>query len=1264
MELFARGSPLRDGVHMINPTIRGSLNTATGSSSGVGRSFDRDNIILHPLLRNAANPNANPSADGSFTPDIAILSGTNSNHLQAYEDIIGGSAVRILETLLSQQHQRNNPSATEPTPTTSNVVPVSTTASNVPEAEDNATNQENKDTLNLLQEFQSMQSADRWIQEVQMVYISSVASAKAAKLTNTLISRLVKIAKEEELKGINQEKPENESDRAENRAMEMDVSDSDDGSSEDDDHVVLRVEEAHSDEEEEHSDEETEERVVVTINGEEVDITGTGIDAEFLEALPDDLRAEVLSQQMAQRRASIQSIEEDTINPEFLDALPIDIRNELIRQETMERNRREARQQSASPSDTDNGGRNLPVAVNVTELNGIQMHPNLGLARRNIYDLPPIPHNSTRDSPSTWRIGRSSDNPPSTWRLGRSSDNPPQFGITTNNTTNNSRKALLHRDAIRIVDRTQLATLARLLFVPQSISKALLNRLLLNLCENSKTRGDLLSLLICILQDGSSDLASVDRSFTQMSMLSNGKTNVNLSEETGTEKAEQVTEHAKSDENAPNLITQRCLEILYYVVTWNDRSLAYFLTENESFGQLKRQQSLNRKSKNKDKTTAKYPILILIGLLDRPSFLNNTALMGQLMNLLATMCRPFPSLVKKYKEKIENMKTKEDTETEVNEKQHHHAPKPPSIPDQYLEKIVDVLSMGECSSYTFQYTLSVLSHLSTLDGALDTIIERLISTANKSGQQIIIDLQKLLTILEKHKPGTELEGSALTQFSAATSHQTKLLRVLKAMDYLYTRKRNVSTNGNQPEENEKLVLGIYNKLDFLPLWKMLGSCLTVIQEREDLINVATVLLPLVESFMAVSKYSANKGYTATVNKSGNKAPSNEDFFFEFTEEHKKILNIMVRNNPSLMSGSFSLLVHNPKILEFDNKRSFFNQQLHKRTEPREHHPPLQLNIRRAHVFEDTYRQLQGRTGKEIKYGKLNVQFHNEEGVDAGGVAREWFSVLARQMFDPNYALFITSAADKLTYQPNRLSGVNHDHLSYFKCVGRIIGKAIHDGRLLDAYFTRSFYKLMLGRSVDYRDVEAVDPAYYKSLVWMLENDITDIIDLTFSVENDDFGTNDIIDLKPNGRNIQVTEANKHEYVTLITEQKLVLAIKDQVNAFLEGFHDIIPAQLIQIFNEQELELLISGLPDIDIDKWKANTVYEGYTLSSPQIQWFWRAVRSFDQEERAKLLQFATGTSKVPLEGFSELQGSNGVQKFQIHKEFGDVNRLPSAHTW
>jgi E3 ubiquitin-protein ligase HUWE1 len=127
--------------------------------------------------------------------------------------------------------------------------------------------------------------------------------------------------------------------------------------------------------------------------------------------------------------------------------------------------------------------------------------------------------------------------------------------------------------------------------------------------------------------------------------------------------------------------------------------------------------------------------------------------------------------------------------------------------------------------------------------------------------------------------------------------------------------------------------------------------------------------------------------------------------------------------------------------------------------------------------------------------------------------------------------------------------------------------------------------------------------------------------------------------------------------------KLTTAIKDQIKAFLQGFHDVIPKELISIFNEQELELLISGMPDIDIDDWKNNTDYQNYTASSAQVQWFWRAVRSFSQEERAKLLQFVTGTSQVPLEGFASIQGSSGVQKFQIHKDFGAIDRLPSAHT-
>ncbi|KAI5299563.1 hypothetical protein KEM55_002004, partial [Ascosphaera atra] len=131
----------------------------------------------------------------------------------------------------------------------------------------------------------------------------------------------------------------------------------------------------------------------------------------------------------------------------------------------------------------------------------------------------------------------------------------------------------------------------------------------------------------------------------------------------------------------------------------------------------------------------------------------------------------------------------------------------------------------------------------------------------------------------------------------------------------------------------------------------------------------------------------------------------------------------------------------------------------------------------------------------------------------------------------------------------------------------------------------------------------------------------------------------------------------------VVNYRLVGSVEEQLDNFLKGFHDIIPAELISIFNEQELELLISGLPEIDVDDWKANTDYNNYTASSPTVQWFWRAVRSFDKEERAKLLQFVTGTSKVPLNGFKELEGINGFQRFNIHRDFGHKDRLPTSHT-
>lgn len=441
---------------------------------------------------------------------------------------------------------------------------------------------------------------------------------------------------------------------------------------------------------------------------------------------------------------------------------------------------------------------------------------------------------------------------------------------------------------------------------------------------------------------------------------------------------------------------------------------------------------------------------------------------------------------------------------------------PPQIPHPILRLIVNILTVGECSGRTFQQSLALIQHLSYIPDARDVIAQELKSKAQEFGQILYGDLDQLAAALSS---SNEAAISAVaSQFSPASSSQAKLLRVLKTIDYMYTPKGNptaITTAENQTKSDEEKVQMIYESFRFTPLWRRLGDCLSIIEEKPETEHIATVLLPLMESLMVVCKYVGTKSASNAIARAlrasaSPRSPttpkeSMEDLFVSFTDAHRKILNLMVRNNPSLMSGSFSLLVHNPRVLDFDNKRNYFNQQLHKRPATRDHYGTLQLNVRRQRVFEDSFQHLQRKTGDQIKYGKLSVRFYDEEGVDAGGVTREWFQILARQMFDPNNALFQPCAADKLTYQPNKNSWVNPEHLSFFTFVGRVIGKAIYDGRLLDAYFARSLYRQLLGKPVDYKDVEWVDPEYYNSLCWILENDPT-LLELTFSVEADEVCT--------------------------------------------------------------------------------------------------------------------------------------------------------------
>lgn len=215
---------------------------------------------------------------------------------------------------------------------------------------------------------------------------------------------------------------------------------------------------------------------------------------------------------------------------------------------------------------------------------------------------------------------------------------------------------------------------------------------------------------------------------------------------------------------------------------------------------------------------------------------------------------------------------------------------------------------------------------------------------------------------------------------------------------------------------------------------------------------------------------------------------------------------------------------------------------------------------------------------------------------------------------------------------------------HFFATGRLLGRALLEGYATGFHFALPLLKIILGVPVSFNDLEFFDPDAYKSMLWIMENDGVEQLGLDFSVSEQLPGSNEIVttELIRNGSETPVTDENKMYFLERKFKHMLFESVSDQIYALLSGMYEVIPQELIMMFDPEEFDHVLCGSDEIDVDDWEKNTLYSDDLDEHPARKWFWEIVREMPNEYRRRLLLFATGSSRVPLAGFSALTSYDG----------------------
>ena len=408
------------------------------------------------------------------------------------------------------------------------------------------------------------------------------------------------------------------------------------------------------------------------------------------------------------------------------------------------------------------------------------------------------------------------------------------------------------------------------------------------------------------------------------------------------------------------------------------------------------------------------------------------------------------------------------------------------------------------------------------------------------------------------------------------------------------------------------------------------------------------------------KEKDNKEKDKDIVKMEEEKEDDDDYFFDKSNKIKfTLFDYMWLFNPSAKNDIIFLFNENQqtseirKILTQDSERfrdrdfGFLNLFLNRNKFN------LVLNIRRDHLIEDTLNEV-SKPGLNLQ-NKLKVKFAGEQGVDEGGVRKEFFILLIRQIFDPKYGMFSYN-------EKTRLYWFNHytfEPKIKYELIGIIFGLAIYNNTILDVKLPITIYKKLLGIKPDLEDMKECDPELYQTLSYLKNNNdpnLKEELDSNFTVIDDKFGEKLVIPLKENGENIMIDNINKDEYVDLYLDWYFNKSIDEYFSFFEKGFYRVFNRNLSKILTPDELELIICGTQFLDFHELKNAARYEEYEKDSETIKYFWEILLTFNEEEKKKFLSFVTGCDRAPIDGLGSLP-------ITISNGGTDLSQLPSAHT-